>query len=55
MAEKDGRRAQSIVAQAIEEYTDRHNFNFNEEGARDLKTLANCDPATLFRRNHQLI
>ena len=50
----DGTKVQSIVAQALEEYTDRHNVNFAEQGAKDLKTLSTCNPASLpqlFRSN----
>lgn len=32
---------------AIEEYTDRHHFNFSEDGAKDLKTLSACNPANM--------
>jgi hypothetical protein len=43
----DPLKAQGIVAQAIEEYTDRHNSKFAEEGARDIKTLSNANPQAL--------
>jgi len=45
----DGRQCQAVVAQAIEQYTDRHNFNFSEEGAKDLRTLSTCNPSNLYK------
>ena len=49
MAAKDGSQAQKIVAQAIEEYTDRHNHPIGQGGAKDLQTLSTCDPQRLFQ------
>jgi hypothetical protein len=47
---RDGRQSQSIVSKAIELYVDRHNFNFSDEGAKDLNLLSTCNPATLFKQ-----
>ena len=37
------------MIRAIDEYTDRHHFNFSEDGAKDLKTLSACNPPNVYK------
>lgn len=51
----DGNRIQQVFIRAIEEYTDRHNSNFGEVGAKDLLTLSEANPQSFFQGKIYLI
>lgn len=45
----EGNQCQRLVIKALDEYTDRHNSNFSEVGAKDLMTLSEANPRGFFQ------